>query len=69
MAADADAVPVASDDVDGVQWVQVDKLRQLESEFESLQCCLATGFCWLPAMRIVCMAGSALRARSACSSA
>lgn len=32
MAADPDAVPVASDDVDGAQWVQVDKLRQLESE-------------------------------------
>jgi hypothetical protein len=32
MAADAYAVPVASDDVDGVQWMQVAKLRQLESE-------------------------------------
>lgn len=32
MAADPDAVPVASDDVDGAQYVQVDKLRQLESE-------------------------------------
>lgn len=33
MAVDAHAVPVASDDVDGVQWVEVLKLRQLESKF------------------------------------
>jgi hypothetical protein len=32
MAVDPDAVPVASDDVDGVQWVHVNKLRQLESK-------------------------------------
>ncbi len=32
MACDPDAVPVASDDVDGVQWVEVAKLRQLQSE-------------------------------------
>jgi hypothetical protein len=33
MAADASVVPVASDDVDGVQWIQVAKLRQLKSKY------------------------------------
>jgi hypothetical protein len=32
MACDPEAVPVASDDVDGVQWMEVSKLRQLQSE-------------------------------------
>lgn len=32
MASDPEATPVASDDVDGVQWMEVSKLRQLDSE-------------------------------------
>jgi hypothetical protein len=32
MAADASATPVASDDVDAVQWLEVHKLRSLDSE-------------------------------------
>lgn len=35
MAVDAHAVPVASDDVDGVHWMEVSKLRQLESKFHA----------------------------------
>ena len=42
MACDPEAVPVASDDVDGVQWMEVSKLRQLQSECARLSRC-----CWL----------------------
>ena len=37
MAADPQAQPVASDDVDAVQWLQVHKLRSLDSKQPALQ--------------------------------
>jgi hypothetical protein len=43
MAVDPQAKPIASDDVDAVQWLEVPRLRSLDSE------CLALGIlriCW-----------------------
>jgi hypothetical protein len=36
MAVDPQAQPVASDDVDAVQWLAVQKLRGLDSKFQAL---------------------------------
>ena len=44
MAVDGEAVPVASDDVDGVQWVEVKQLRQLESKHWSSELTCVLGF-------------------------
>jgi hypothetical protein len=38
MAVDPQAQPVASDDVDAVQWLEVQKLRGLDSKFKPRAC-------------------------------